>query len=310
MSIKDSAPLKLDTGRKPSKLSQALRAIQFEPASNPSIDSTQKYLKPGHIFSGDGFKIRVAATRHEREDAYCFVQKTYEQKGFSSSEEPPLRIKLQYALPATLTLLANDNDDNVIGTLTVVPDSDLGLPMSECFHADLERLRESGKRICEYTSLSVVGTSARLNRQILLNLFRAAWLYASEMLQVTDVCCVVNPRHESFYRKVFFYEPFGTLKSCAHVQGAPGVPLVQNVQTMKDCSSTMLQAGLGDLHDFFFGKEQIHILENLKKVKPRMPSQDFCYFFMQKTRLWQEASAKQQQCLLTAMSTPLVEHCV
>lgn len=305
MSLKESAPLKLDTCRKPSKLSQAMRAIQFEPAQPLDASVSERDYKPGHIFSGDAFRIRAAATRQEREDAYCFVQQTYEQKGFSNRDEPPLRIKLQYALPGTLTLLAHDTEGRVIGTLTVVPDSELGLPMSEIFHDDLQRLRAGNKKICEYTGLCVVGANARINRQVLLNLYRSAWLYASEILNATDICCVVNPRHESFYRKVFFYEPFGAAKSCAHVQGAPGVPLVQNVQVMKDRCSTMLQAGLGDLHEFFFGAEQHSILPRLEKLSPGMPRKDFLYFFTEKTELWKNATLAEKKTLLSALREPV-----
>lgn len=296
--------------RKPSRLSQAMRAIQFDSAGKELARDLQREKQvehkhsPGHIYSGTGFRIRAAATREEREAAYCFVQKTYEQKGFSSSDEPPLRIKLQYALPGALTLLAHDNEDRVIGTLTIVPDSELGLPMSESFGADLAKLRAAGKKICEYTGLCVVGATARVNQQILLNLYRAAWLYASQGLCVTDICVVVNPRHEHFYRKVFFYEPFGEAQSCAHVQGAPGVPLVQNVQTMIERSSTMQQAGMGDLYDFFFGDEQKTILPRLEKTVPRMPRNDFLYFFTEKTRLWQKATPAEKNCLLSALKEP------
>ena len=61
--------------------------------------------------------------------------------------------------------------DRVVGTLTIIPDSPLGLPMDECY--DLQRFRNTGLTLSEVSALAIVrdhrGEGGAVGRESLLD---------------------------------------------------------------------------------------------------------------------------------------------
>jgi len=230
------------------------------------------------------------------------VGRSYRGKGFACEDANALRLSLHYALPRTLTLLAESPDGEALGTLTVIPDSPLGLPMEDSFGPEVEALRRAGRRPCEFTALALEKGPGALRRRVIMDLFRLAGLYARFGLKATDCCCVVNPKHECYYRRVFRYETFGSQRACRRVNGAPGVAL------RFDCAQSMDQLrrkhaclpDVGSLYEFFLGDNASDAIKRLTTLRLRMSAAEFRYFFFEKTALWQKATARQRTLLRQA----------
>jgi hypothetical protein len=109
-----------------------------------------------------------------------------------------------------------------VGTLTVGVDAGNGLVVDEANREMVDGLRQAGRRVVELRRLAVrdaVGTKA-----VLAHLFRAAYLVGREVHDATDVLIEVNPRHASFYRRIFGFVRMGDEWICARVN-APAVLL-------------------------------------------------------------------------------------
>ena len=107
----------------------------------------------------------------------------------------------------------------VVGTVTLIADSVLGLPMDSLYAGELRPLRASGRRVAEVSALAVApGTPMTA----LVRLMSRLVLYAEALARVDDLCVTVHPRHARFYERLGFAR-MGTVKPYAAVNGAPAV---------------------------------------------------------------------------------------
>lgn len=96
----------------------------------------------------------LAVTFGDFDAAFRLLHDRYVWRGYLTPEPSGRRLGLHNALPGTKLLVAKA-EDRVVGTLTVVEDSCLGLAMDEAFGEELGRLRERGRRLAEASSLAV-----------------------------------------------------------------------------------------------------------------------------------------------------------
>ena len=160
------------------------------------------------------FKIRLANTEERRDSASLLIQKRYSWRGYETNgalEKTPNRI----------TLLAFGGDQ-IAGTLTLGLDSPDGLLVDDLYKAEIDTLRESGRKVFELTKLAV--DQHIRSKRVLASLFHIAQIYGRSILGYTDVVIEVNPRHTLFYEKMLGFRQLGKEKTCARVN-APAVLL-------------------------------------------------------------------------------------
>jgi hypothetical protein len=160
-----------------------------------------------------GFKIRVARHAGGRRSAEVLVDRRYATRGYTTT---PMR-----ADPRLATFIAYD-EGVLVGTVSVRLDSARGLSADDIYRGELDALRRSGARLCEFTRLAVDRTVA--SKPVLAGLFHVAYLYASVIRGFTHAVIEVNPRHVEFYRKALGFEPIGEERMNKRVK-APAVLL-------------------------------------------------------------------------------------
>jgi hypothetical protein len=165
-------------------------------------------------------RIKLAYSSEEQAAADRFLAMRYAWRGYLDSkpaeQSTDKRGSLNY-----FTLLAY-REDTTVGTLTVGVDAGNGLLVDEANRNIVDGLRRIGRRVVELRRLAVrdaVGTKV-----VLAHLFRAAYLVGREVHDATDVLIEVNPRHASFYRRIFGFVRMGDEWICARVN-APAVLL-------------------------------------------------------------------------------------
>jgi hypothetical protein len=172
-------------------------------------------------------EFRVARTREELEAAFSLVHREYCKRGYVEDGDSSLRVILHNALPQTATFVALDEGGRVRGTATVVPDSQLGLPMDECYRDEMTFLRERGK-VCEIVMLALETgqnperTERRSASPAVFRLFKVLVDYARLVLEADFICVAVNPRHEAAFDH-FHFQSLGGLKTYRSVNGAPAL---------------------------------------------------------------------------------------
>jgi hypothetical protein len=137
--------------------------------------------------------IRAADTEGHRSSAHILVKRMYAWRGYSS---PPA---VAAGVSNRITLLASDHEVT-IGTITVGFDVGEGLLVDELFHDHVQRLRDDGLVLCEFTKLAMDGVAR--SKPVLASLFHTAFIYAHEIKGCDKLLIEVNPRHVRFYESM------------------------------------------------------------------------------------------------------------
>lgn len=167
------------------------------------------------------YAVQMAADAPTLRRAWQLVHRVYLEKGYAEPDSSGLWYCLHDALPDTGTIVAFDGDE-VIGTVSVIPDSPLGFPAEILYRDEVNALRESGRRPVEIGSLAVCPTRER-DTTIVTTLFDLLSLYARDVRGATDLIITVNPRHEKFYTRMLLFERIGPEKSYNRVGKAHAV---------------------------------------------------------------------------------------
>jgi hypothetical protein len=154
------------------------------------------------IVDDDSYGIRLTDTSDGRNTASMLINRMYAWRGYSGNHQPS-------SDPNRITLTATDKGD-VVGTLSIGIDSEVGLMADEIFKDELDAHRARGAKLCEFTKFAF-DPSVR-SKTALANVFHLAVIYARDMHGCTDIVIEVNPRHRRFYERMLGFRKEGELK--------------------------------------------------------------------------------------------------
>lgn len=189
--------------------SKTIVDLPFEASRIMQVMSLARDESGGHEIplSEQQFKLRLANSEGKRESASLLINKMYNWRGYDT-------VGLCEDTPNRITLMA-DTAGEPIGTLTIGLDSPGGLLADQLYHVELDRLRQAGASVCEFTKLAV--DQAMQSKRVLAALFQLAYIYAHRIHGATDVVIEVNPRHVVFYRRMLGFEQLGEERLCPRV---------------------------------------------------------------------------------------------
>ena len=193
-----------------------------EPHSDRRQESTATWWAESPVVASLDFGF--ATMLSEFEGAFRLLHDQYVWRRYMTPDPSGLRLNLHNILPSTKVLVVKA-EARVVGTLTVVEDSRLGLPMDEAFGAEMGRLRERGRRVAEAASLAVDPSYRECGVAILVRLLRMAVLYAARIARVDDLCFALHPRHREFYLRLFPFRRFSEMRTSPRINGAPVIGL-------------------------------------------------------------------------------------
>jgi hypothetical protein len=160
------------------------------------------------------FKVRVANTEERQSAASYLIQRRYAWRGYAVDEQPR-------PAPSRITIAAHD-ETGTAGTVTVGLDSDDTLFVDGLYAEEANALRSKGRKLAEFTRLAIDNNVH--SKPLLAALFHIAFIYARRIHGCTDLLIEVNPRHQSFYRRMLGFETLGAMRADPRV-GAPAVLL-------------------------------------------------------------------------------------
>jgi len=96
--------------------------------------------------------LKIAETKEELEACFSLLHDAYVDSGFMKPDASGMRLTIYHALPTTTTLCAK-YDGKVVGTISLIRESELGVPMQQIF--DLTAVREKEGNIAEASALAV-----------------------------------------------------------------------------------------------------------------------------------------------------------
>lgn len=165
----------------------------------------------------------LAASAVDRERAFRLVYDSYLRSGLCSPNGHQLRVTPYHLLPTTSVFIAKIRGE-VISTMSLVRDGELGLPMESMYPAEIRDRRESGVAMAEVSCLADRRKDPRRFMEVFANLARVMAQFGRRH-GVRQLLIVCHPRHARFYSRYLGFQPIGELKSCPHVQGNPAIPM-------------------------------------------------------------------------------------
>jgi hypothetical protein len=152
-----------------------------------------------------GVTVKVATTRDEIFGCARLVHDAYVARGILTAHASGLKLGPQLVLPTTVTFVALAGGE-VVGTMSLVSDSPLGLPMDASFDDEGDAFRARGERFAEVTALAVAPAYRNSGLVYLLNrlMVRTAIAMSIDRLLMT-----VHPRAEVLYQTAMLFERIG-----------------------------------------------------------------------------------------------------
>jgi len=180
----------------------------------------------------------------EREAAFRLVYRSYLRAGLVESSPHRMRVTPFHLLPTTTMFVAKLRG-RVIGTVSLVSDGDMGLPMESMYADAVQQRREQGLHVGEVTCLADRRRSARRFLPHFCRLTRLLAQYARSQ-GLHQLLAVTHPKHARFYSRYMGFAVIGGLKTCPHVRDNPAVALCLDFARVDREPPKAYQAILGD----------------------------------------------------------------
>jgi GNAT superfamily N-acetyltransferase len=236
----------------------------------------------------------IARERETFEEAFHLVYQAYTEVGLQAENEARIRFTKYHVVPTTKVFVAvfrpeltkpdferqNVNaDKRVVGTLTLVLDSSLGMPVEQVCAPEIQDMRDRGSRMAEVIALAIDPQFRRHN--VMMYLYKIMFEYA-RLRGVTDICCAVTRRHIEFYRDILLFRPLGQLLPYDAGNGLEVQGHVLNIEhAFGDSKATYSTENFdANVHDFFFAGEVDHHINEGQPWDEAM----IHYFLAEKTR--------------------------
>ncbi|WP_031387420.1 N-acyl amino acid synthase FeeM domain-containing protein [Desulfonatronum thiodismutans] len=194
--------------------------------------------------------IKIAETQDELAQSFALVYQEYLASGYiKTPHSSEMHLSVYNFLPKTCVYIFRSYT-KVISTLSQIFDSELfGLPMDALYQPELDALRAKGRKVTELSALATPKETRWCNLMVFLS--KTMFEY-SRLVDVDDICIMVNPKHVNFYKTMFLFDDFGPERFYEGV-GAPAVALRIDMDTIEEKLSEKYQDFDvdGNLHAFF-----------------------------------------------------------
>jgi hypothetical protein len=153
------------------------------------------------------WSVVVANTRPLREKTFRFVYDTYVSKGYNLQlgRRSGLWCTIHHLHPSTISFLAEKNGQPV-GTVSIIPDSRLGLPADLIFPEKMSSLRKAERRLCEVFSLAADTGIAGGSVEVTMHLYRCIHLAAVSLLHKNEIVASIMAHHANFYTDILLFD--------------------------------------------------------------------------------------------------------
>ena len=177
----------------------------------------------------DRYQVRVAQRPADYRAALELLHCEYARNGWRRDEDGPALVTEHHRLPGTAVLVAYDRRKRCVGTMSLVRDSAVGLPIEEYCDA-IDRQRRPGRQLGEFGSLAIAPAARRSGLQRLM--WIAAYRVMRECLEVTHGVIAVQPQAAPLYSALANFEVVGPLVRHPRLD-VPAVPMLLDTLSVR-----------------------------------------------------------------------------
>jgi hypothetical protein len=177
----------------------------------------------------ESLEIKVATTQEELQAAYEILYESYLEYGYQEPNPERMRIIKYFALPTTTTVVAKVSG-RVVGTVTFIRKSPMGLPMEKVF--DLQGYVQKGETVVEVSSLAISSAYRHQRGRIFFPICNYIYHYLRRYLSADFVAIAVNPAWADFYEGYLLFSKIENrvIDTYNFANGAPAVGLIADVR--------------------------------------------------------------------------------
>jgi len=253
--------------------------------------------------------LKIAETKEELEACFSVLHDAYVDSGFMKPDPSGMRVTIYHALPTTTTLCAK-YDDQVVGTISLIRESELGVPLQQIF--DLTAVREKEGNIAEVSALAVHRKFRRTGGSILFPLMKFMYEYCTTFFDTRHLVIAVNPSHIEMYESLLFFRRLtaNMVERYDFVNGAPAIGATLDLKEAlevfrKHYSSKPTRR---NLHAYFTQVKLPNIQFPTRRFfttnDPVLTPQLLDYFFNVRTRTFENLSERKKALLHSIYDLP------
>lgn len=164
-----------------------------------------------HLSSDIVFK--QATTKDEIEQALNLVYDAYINLNYIDKNPDQLHLPKYLVLPTT-TILVIKLKEKVIGTVSIILDSSLGLPSETTW--DLSEYKKNGRNLGEISALTISREMRSHAGQLFLPLIKIQHLFCKEFLNLDGVVAATTQEVEAFYTDLLLFKPVKNSRGRKH----------------------------------------------------------------------------------------------
>ncbi len=194
----------LATGRGP-RNPRALLLRALPPALRVKVLRRKLSLEDGALAQ---LEVCQALSTEDQAAAAALVHDMYVRRGITAADPSGLRVTPYTLHPETAVFVAK-RAGKVIGTLSIVADSPIGVPMDKIYGSEIATLRERGRRVAEVGALAL---AAEERGQGIVHLLNKAMLDHARRRLLDDLVISVHPDAEDLYRGTLMFTRMGEVK--------------------------------------------------------------------------------------------------
>lgn len=172
----------------------------------------------------DRFTVEIASTKGELKSALSLLHDCYVQAKLMEANRSGIRADQFILSPHTTTIVVKDRGQ-IIGSVSLIRDSDVGLPSDAEYKEQNDLLRKKGQCLVEISALAVGKGYRRPSHFVSLLLMKYLFNFCKINLRSNYLVCVTHPRAEDFYRALFGFKRLGPVKAYGSVQRALAIHL-------------------------------------------------------------------------------------
>lgn len=172
-------------------------------------------------------RLRVATTREDRLAAFRLVYQSYLRSGLCTAHPQGIRIT-EHQLLSTSDIFIAEIHDTVICTMTIVRDSEHGLPADDLYRDELDYRRNEGHQLAEIGCLADRRQHASRFLPLFIDMGRLIVQFAHQH-GVSHLVASMHPKHAALYRRCMGFEQFGDRYNYHAVCDRPAVGMALDI---------------------------------------------------------------------------------
>lgn len=170
-----------------------------------------------------GIVFKAASHRDERTAAFGLVYQAYVRSGLIEPNPSQLRVT-PYQLQPGSTIFVAVLRNEVISTVSLIGDGQLGLPMESIYGDEIARLRALGMRFGEVSALADRRRQMSRTLPVFVQLMRLM-VQSAHRQGIDRLLVAVHPRHARFYQRFLSFQRLAEERSYPLVCNNPAVAL-------------------------------------------------------------------------------------